>query len=287
MVLGSKEASKPIGMFDSGVGGLSIALELLKQLPGERIIYFGDTANVPYGEKSESQLIALADRITFFLVQKGVKAVVDACNSTSSVALDYLKERYELPIIGVIEPGVREAIERTKNGRIGVIATTATIMSSAHKRAAQKLDPSVKVFGQACPKFVPLVEAGKVSCKEAENACFEYLMPLVKKRIDTLILGCTHYPFLIPVIRRIVGPEVAIVDPAVGTIRELKEILEKKNMRKLSQPTGFKEQEYYVSGDPILFKEVGEKLIGTSLGRVFRVAIDDKIIENIKNGSAG
>lgn len=276
------EASKPIGMFDSGVGGLTIASELLKQLPGEKIIYFGDTANVPYGEKEESQLIALADMITFFLVQKGVKAVVDACNSTSSVALDYLKERYALPIIGVIEPGVREALEKTKNGRIGVIATTATIMSRAHERAARKLDPSVQVFGQACPKFVPLVEAGKISGKEAEAASLEYLVPLMEKKIDTLILGCTHYPFLSPVIKKILGPGISIVDPAVGTIKELKGILERKKMRNISLPSGFEEQEYYVSGDPALFKEVGEKLVGATLGRIYQVPINVKINRRIE-----
>ncbi|NLO89090.1 MAG: glutamate racemase [Clostridia bacterium] len=271
-------------MFDSGVGGLTIAAELLKELPGEKIIYFGDTANVPYGEKDEPQLIALADTITYFLVQKGVKAVVDACNSTSSVALDYLRERYALPIIGVIEPGVREALEKTKNGRIGVIATTATVMSRAHERTTRKLDPSVQVFGQACPKFVPLVEAGKISCKEAEAATREYLEPLMEREIDTLILGCTHYPFLSHLIKKFLGPEVSIVDPAVGTIKELKEILERNNMRNISLPSGFEEQEYYVSGDPALFKEVGGKLVGTSLGRIYQVPISVKIK---KDRSAG
>jgi len=264
---------KPIGMFDSGVGGLTLVSEMLRQLPGEKIVYFGDTANVPYGEKSNSELIDLADSITFFLVQKGVKAVVDACNSTSSVALDFLVEHYDVPIIGVVQAGVKDAIEKTRNGRIGVIATTATIESGAHVKEAKKLDPYVRVFGQACPMFVPLVEAGRVNSLEARMAAMEYLKPLQGKGIDTLILGCTHYPFLVPVLKEILGSGVTLVDPAVGTIKELKKLLEKRKMRNLTHTPTYEEHEYYVSGNPLTFKEVGEKLLGASLGLVFQVTL--------------
>lgn len=257
-----------IGVFDSGVGGLTVVKEMSKHLPGERVIYFGDTANVPYGDKTPAQLIRLADNIVSFLVANGVKAVVDACNSTSAVALDYLREKYEVPFVGVIDAGVRGALESTKNGKVGVIATKATVESQAHKKAAEKLDPKVRIFSQACPLFVPFVEEGKIDGPEVAAATEMYLAFLQDAGIDTLILGCTHYPFLNAVIRRILGDRVVLVDPAENTAKELKILL--KGLTREDRVFSFSEHKYFVSGDPVAFKEVGERLIGASLGEVTR-----------------
>jgi glutamate racemase len=264
----SIDKNSPIGVFDSGVGGLTVVKEIVKRLPGERIIYFGDTANVPYGEKTAEELIRLADNIAAFLVARGVKAVVDACNSTSAVALEYLQERYDVPFIGVIEAGVKGALNATKNGKVGIIATKPTIDSRAHKRLAKKLDPGVEVFGQVCSLFVPLVEAGRVSGPETALAAEIYLAPLQKKEIDTLILGCTHYPFLAPVIGKTMGPHVTLVDPAENTVKELEKLLQ--GQINDNGPSTFADHEYFVSGDPVSFKDIGEKLIGASLGKVYQ-----------------
>lgn len=251
---------QPVGVFDSGVGGLTVALEISRQLPAETIVYYGDTAHVPYGSRTVEELIFFADTITRFLVEQGAKAIVDACNTTSAVALPYLKQKYDVPIIGVIEPGVKEALKATRNGRIGVIATEATIASRAHEKAVQAHAADVQVFGRACPKLVPLVEAGKVSGPEVEGAVREYVEPLVNAGIDTLILGCTHYPFLAPVIQEVTGPGVILVDPAAATVRELKEVL--ASAGGLRGAHGSKAHSFYVSGDPQTFYMVGMQLVG-------------------------
>ncbi|NLK00381.1 MAG: glutamate racemase [Clostridia bacterium] len=272
----NQEFTKTIGMFDSGVGGLTLVSEAQRQLPREKVIYFGDTANVPYGDKSTSQLIGLADSAVRFLIQRGVKVIVDACNSTSSVALDFLKETHDVPIVGVINAGVQEAVDKTENGRIGVIATSATIESGAHEKEAGKIAPSVKVFGQACPRFVPLIEEGRTNSLEAHRAAHEYLKPLQEKGIDTLILGCTHFPFISHVLEGVLGPSVQLVNPAVGTILQLKNLLEGEGMLNKSEERRnfeLRDHEYYVSGDPEAFKEAAEKLLNTSLGLVYQIAI--------------
>lgn len=260
------DRNSPVGVFDSGLGGLTVVKEMAEYLPGERIIYFGDTANVPYGDKASAELISLADNIAAFLVDQGVKAVVDACNSTSAVALGYLQDHYEVPVVGVIEAGVRGALKATRNGKIGVIATKATINSQAHKRAAEKLDPNVKIIGQACSMFVPLIEAGKVKDPETVKAAQKYMEPLQKAGIDTLILGCTHYPFLAPVIKEILGNRVFLVDPAVNTVLELKDLLQ--GQLNENSAVSLADHKYFVSGDPVSFKEIGESLLGVSLGEI-------------------
>ena len=269
-------SNKKIGMFDSGVGGLTLVSQTLLQMPDYKIVYFGDTANVPYGDKTNYELINLAGSITSFLIEKGVRAVVDACNSTSSVALDFLQENYDVPIVGVIQAGVREALEKTRNGRIGVIATNATVRSNVHAETAKMLDPEVKVFSQACPNFVPLIEAGKTNGIETRLASEKYLSILKEKKIDTLILGCTHYPFLAPVIKYFLSDNVTLVDPAAGTIRELKKIMgENRSPEDVENSFFFKDHEYYVSGNPTSFKKVGEKLAGQEIGEVFQAKVLD------------
>lgn len=266
------DKNSPIGVFDSGLGGLTVVKEMGHYLPGEKIIYFGDTANVPYGDKTASQLIGLADNIAGFLMAKGVKAVVDACNSTSAVALEFLQKKYDVPIVGVIEAGVRGALNQTRNGKVGLIATRATIDSQAHRKAAEKLDSKVEILGQACPLFVPLVEAGKVNTPETIKAANMYLAPLQRAGIDTLILGCTHYPFLAPLLKRVLGDGVCLVDPAENTVLELKNLLHGKMNE--SQALSFSHHEYFVSGDPAAFKEVGERLLNAPLGAVTQIPGD-------------
>ncbi|MGI9952957.1 glutamate racemase [Moorellaceae bacterium AZ2] len=251
---------QPVGVFDSGVGGLTVVREIVRQLPAETIIYYGDTAHVPYGSKKVEELIAYADAIVSFLVEQGVKAIVDACNTTSAVALGYLKNKYSLPIIGVIEPGVREALAVTRHGRIGVLATEATIASGIHTRLLQSLEPSLKVYPQACPRLVPLVEAGMVEGPEAREAVAEYVEPLVKEGIDTLLLGCTHYPFLASVIQEVAGEGVTLVDPAASTAQELGALLQQHGA--LRHIHGSQAHAFLVSGSAESFRQVAQKLVG-------------------------
>jgi len=248
-----------------------VAREIFAQLPHESIVYFGDTAHVPYGGRTRQELIAFADVISSFLVGLGVKLIIDACNSTSSVALDYLKAKYTVPFVGVVEPGVRAALRCTRNGRIGVIATEATVASAAHARLAAGLAPGVQVIAQACPLLVPLAERGAVDGPEAAAALKEYLAPLQEHAIDTLILGCTHYPFFSRLIREILGPEVALVDPARETVREVARLLV---LRGLEAPPGAAvRHRYYVSGDPEAFRENAARLLGQPLPEVQRVVL--------------
>lgn len=247
----------PIGVFDSGVGGLTVAEEIFEQIPEAAIIYFGDTAHVPYGPRSKEELTSFADKICQYLIDQEAAVIVDACNSTSAVALDFLRQKYDLPIIGVIEPGIKAALEQTTNGRVGVIATQATIASEAHKRAMGSVAPDILVVGQACPMFVPLVESGKVDTAEAFQAAKEYLSPLMEIGIDTLILGCTHYPFLVPTLKKVLGDKVRLVDPAKETAR-----LAGEAAQGLSGE--FKkavDHRYLVSGDAEMFFQVGNRLV--------------------------
>lgn len=260
-----------IGVFDSGVGGLTVAQEILQQMPNEQILYFGDTAHVPYGSKTVEELRRYAIDIVKFLQSKGAKMVVVACNTSTAVALDVLIEKFPIPIIGVVKPGGRFAAQVTKNGRIGVIATELTIRSEAYKRAILAVNPSCTYFGQACPKYVPLVESGRFDGPEAREATKEYLAPLKKAGIDTLVLGCTHYPYLRKVIQEYLGPEVTIVDPAFETVTEAKAVLQELdalNRGEALPPT------FYTSGSPDSFYGVGQRLIGPKLNKVLQVKLD-------------
>lgn len=221
----------PIGVFDSGVGGLTVVKEIMEQLPGEAMIYFGDTARVPYGSKSEETVVRYSSQIIKFLLSKGAKTIVIACNTASAVALEKMKEEFEVPIIGVVKPGAKAAAEVTKNGRIGVIGTEATIRSGIYNEFLRKTDPHVTVYGKACPLFVPLAEEGWVGEDEiTEQVARRYLAELSEQDIDTLVLGCTHYPLLRSVIQKVMGDTVQLVNPAVETARELKYLLEENHL---------------------------------------------------------
>src|SRR5258708_11641283 len=207
----------PLGVFDSGIGGLSVARALFERLPKESVIYFGDTARVPYGPKSPDTVRRYSAEILAYLLGRGVKAVVVACNTSTAHALGSLKEKSPVPVIGVIEPGARAAVAATRTGNIGVIGTAGTIASRAYERAIQALRPDAKVHGQACPLFVPLVEEGWFEHPAAELIAREYLEPLQHAKVDLLVLGCTHYPLLKPFLARVMGPDVTLVDSAEET----------------------------------------------------------------------
>jgi glutamate racemase len=208
-------AARPIGVFDSGIGGLTVLREIRRLLPGENIVYFGDTARVPYGNKSAETVRTYAEEIGGFLLAKKVKAMVVACNTATAMALGHLRERFpSVPIFGVIEPGVLRALAVTRNRKIAVIGTVATVWSSAYKKDLLSRDRSLKVFQKACPLFVPLVEEGWAGHRVAGLIAEEYLAELKSSGADTLVLGCTHYPILKSVIRKVMGPKVRLVDSA-------------------------------------------------------------------------
>lgn len=228
--------NSPIGVFDSGVGGLTVAREIMRQLPNERIVYFGDTARVPYGSKSKETVMKYSRQIVNFLMTQKVKAIVVACNTASAYALDELEHEVDIPIIGVVRPGARAAIAATRNGKIGVIATEATINSGIYNTYIEKNDSNVKIIGKACPLFVPLVEEGLWEDPVTDEIARRYLTELIDRDIDTLILGCTHYPLIRSTVGRIMGKQVTLVNPAYETARELKEMLLEKGLESEHRP---------------------------------------------------
>ena len=211
----------PVGVFDSGVGGLTVAREIMRNLPSEKIVYFGDTARVPYGSKSKETVIRYSRQIIRFLQEQQVKAIVVACNTASAFALDTVRDEFDIPIIGVIESGAKVAAARTRNKRVGIIGTVGTVGSGIHAQYLKKLDPEITVFGKACPLFVPLVEEGWLHDPVTVEVASRYLKELQDKDVDTLILGCTHYPLIRSTIRQVMGEEVCLVNPAYETALEL------------------------------------------------------------------
>jgi glutamate racemase len=220
----------PIGVFDSGVGGLTVVREIMRNIPNERIVYFGDTARVPYGSKSKDTVLRYSRQIIRFLRTQEVKAIVVACNTASAYALEDIKKELDIPIIGVVKPGARVAGAATKNGRIGVIGTEATISSGIYSQFIRAQNPDIQVMGKACPLFVPLVEEGWLKDPVTVEVAARYLQELMDQNIDTLILGCTHYPLLRSTLREIVGENVTLVNPAYETARELKELLKRERL---------------------------------------------------------
>lgn len=228
--------NSPVGVFDSGVGGLTVAREIMRQLPNERIVYFGDTARVPYGSKSRETVTKFSRQIVHFLETQQVKAIVVACNTASAYALEDLEKEAEVPIIGVVQPGARAALAATRNKKVGVIATEATINSGIYNRYIEKSDSDVKIIGKACPLFVPLVEEGLWEDPVTDEIARRYLAELADSGIDTLILGCTHYPMLRSTVAKIMGNSVTLVNPAYETARELKALLLEKGLESEHRP---------------------------------------------------
>jgi len=262
---------KPIGIFDSGVGGLTVVREIINTLPHENIVYLGDTARVPYGVKSRDTVTKYAFQTTRFLLTQGVKVVIIACNTASAFALSDVRGHFPLPCLGVIEPGVRVALEHTRNGRIGIIGTAGTISSKAYINAMKALDPGVEMFSQPCPLFVPLVEEALIDHPVTYQVAAMYLEPLKQKRIDTLILGCTHYPLLKKVISDIMGPSVTLVDSAVSISLELQSILRHKEMSNPQEQVGTRR--FFVTDMPEQFQKLGKLFLQQTIFSVEHVDI--------------
>jgi glutamate racemase len=276
----SDEASRPIGVFDSGIGGLTVVKELSRLLPNEKIVYFGDTARVPYGNKSKETVIHYSLQIAYFLLKKKIKLLVVACNSASSVSMPTLKRHFHIPVIGVIEPGAKAAISSSKNKSIGVIGTLGTVSSNSYKKALKKIDKKVKVHQQTCPLFVPLAEdgwptgsSGGNKTKITQDISNEYLKGLAKNGIDSLILGCTHYPLLKEVIQNSVGKKVKLIDSGIETAKEVKRILEKKGLLNTYKQTERNHSVFYVSDFPYKFKEVSQRFLSKELKHVHKVKL--------------
>jgi len=256
----------PIGVFDSGLGGLTVVREIHRQLPRESIVYFGDVARLPYGTKSRAQIQRFSLENARFLLQRRIKALVIACNSSSSVAYQLLKRRFPVPVVSVIEPAVEESLRRTRNKRIGIIGTAATIESRIYEEALKGEDPRIQVFAASCPLFVPLVEEGWLNGGVTERVIESYLAPLAKRRIDTLILGCTHYPMLANQIRSYLGTGIGLVDSAAPTVRRLASFLEEKKL--LYQGKRRPIFQIFTSDLPRNFRRLGERFLGQKLPKI-------------------
>ena len=264
------EAKKPIGVFDSGIGGLTVVRELVERLPNEEIVYFGDTARLPYGTKSPETVLRFSRQNLSFLKEKNVKLIVVACNTASSIALSTLVEEEEMPVVGVLLPGARAAASATRNGRVGVIGTTATIRSGAYEAALREIQPGIEIWSLPCPLFVPLAEEGWLDNEITYLTAKSYLEPLASFGADVLVLGCTHYPLLTDVIGRVVGEGVTLVDSARETAVEVERILAERGLANPGDARG--EIHVYVSDVPYLIREVGERFLGRPIERIERVS---------------
>ena len=264
----NNHAHEPIGVFDSGLGGLTVVKELIHHLPNEKIVYFGDTARVPYGTKSGETIIRYSREIVRALLKHKVKMVVVACNTASSLALDVLKKEFDLPVLGVIEPGARKAVEVTRNKKVGIIATSSTIKSGKYAKKIVQLNKKIVVFSQSCPLFVPLVEEGWYDHAVTYQVAQQYLGDMKKKKIDALILGCTHYPLLKGVLHNVMGPKVQLVDSAQEVALQVKELLIKN--RNLRTRLGPCQHLYIVSDEPKQFQRLAMRFLGGGVKNVRR-----------------
>ena len=266
------EKEKPIGVFDSGIGGLTVVKRIASYLPQEDIVYFGDTARVPYGSKSNDTVIEYGLQDAEFLMHKNIKALVVACNTVSSVALNELKKKFDVPIIGMIEPGAKMASRNSTNKKIGVIGTRSTISNQAYSKTIKKIDPSIHVFERSCPLFVPLAEEGWTKHKATYEIAREYLKEFLKIGIDTLVLGCTHYPILADVIQEIIGKDVKLIDSGIAAAESVKEELDRYNLNTNKFSMG--NQLFYVSDIPMKFKEIAELFLGKPISEVQKIDIE-------------
>ena len=241
------DRNSPIGVFDSGVGGLTVAREIMRQMPEERIVYFGDKARVPYGNKSGNTVIRFTRQIIRFLLTQDVKAIVIACNTATAYALEAVEGELDIPIIGVIHAGARTATQATKNGKIGIIGTEGTIRSGVYTKVMMEMRPDIEVTGKPCPLLVPLVEEGLLHDSVTDEIASRYLSELKGKYIDTLVLGCTHYPLLRSTVGRLMGPEVTLVNPAYETALELKSVLTEADLLCSGPAEGQEQYLFYVS----------------------------------------
>jgi len=266
---------KAIGIFDSGVGGLTVLKEVVRVLPQEDTIYLGDTARVPYGSKSPETVIRYSRQIARYLLGRDVKLLVVACNTASAVALATLKQELSIPIVGVIEPGARAAVQATVSGKVGVIGTAATIGSSAYTKAIKRINPDIEVVTRACPLFVPLAEEGWVDNEVARLTARAYLGGLREQGVDTLVLGCTHYPILKGTIAEVMGPDVTLVDSAEQTALTVAQILAERELLRPCVEKG--NHHYYVTDVPAGFIKVGNRFLGGGFGDVYQVDLEREL----------
>lgn len=274
--LEQKTSEMPIGVFDSGVGGLTVAREIMRNLPNERIVYFGDTARVPYGSKSKDTILRYSHQIIRFLRTQGIKAIVVACNTASALALDEIERELDIPILGVVRPGARVAAAATSNRRIGVIATESTINSHLYRRTIQEQSPDVTVFEKACPLFVPLVEEGWLDDPVTREVAERYLSDLLRQDIDTLILGCTHYPLLRSLIGEIAGGQVTLVNPAYETARELERLLEREHIANAgAKAPGREPYRFFVSDAADKFKRFANSILPYDIETTRKINIEE------------
>ena len=264
--------SAPVGVFDSGIGGLTVVREIQRQLPHERIIYFGDTARVPYGPKSPETVQRYSREIADWLVGEGVKAIVVACNTATAHALPMLRDYVEVPVIGVVEPGARAAMRATRSRVVGVIGTAGTIASGAYERAIHAIEPSARVVARACPLFVPLVEEGWTNREATRLIAREYLEPLAEAQVDTIVLGCTHYPLLAPMLAEVARPGVQLIDSAAETAAEARRTLIDRDLV-ASNTTTAPAHRFVASDDPDHFLRVGQRFLGSAIDRVEKVTL--------------
>ena len=263
----------PVGVFDSGVGGLTVAREIMRQLPDENIVYFGDTARVPYGSKSKENIIRFSRQIIRFLKTKNVKAIVIACNTASALALDVVKNEFDSPIIGVIVPGARAAVRETRNKKIGVVGTEGTIHSEMYTKVIREMEPEASVLGRPCPLFVPLVEEGFAKHHITDEVIEIYLEEMKHSDIDTMILGCTHYPLLRSKIMAYFGEKVHIVNPAYETALDLKRVLESENA--VNDSGNLNKYEFYVSDAAEKFKQFANSILPYNVETITQINIEE------------
>jgi glutamate racemase len=267
----------PIGIFDSGIGGLTVVKQLMRLLPDEQIVYFGDTARIPYGTKSKRLIEQYALEDARFLLQYDVKAMVVACNTASSLAMDVLDKELDIPVIGVVVPGAQTAATLTQNQKVGVIGTLATINSGSYSKEINRLNRNISVSGQPCPLLVPLVEEGWLDDYVTILTLKKYLNNLIAEKIDTLILGCTHYPLLEKTIQSVMGPDVQLIDSGKETAKEVKSLLIKNGI--LNNSGRVQENKFFVSDIPAKFEEIGSRFLGQELNNVERVDFDKFLID--------
>jgi glutamate racemase len=265
--------TNPIGFFDSGIGGLTVVKSFMQLMPNENIVYFGDTARVPYGSKSNDTVIEYSIQAANFLLRKNIKLLVVACNTVSATALNELRKFLTIPVIGMIEPGAKYALNESKSKRIGVIGTRATINNKAYAHELRKLNPKVKVYEKACPLFVPLAEEGWTDHKATALIAKEYLEEMKEYKIDSMVLGCTHYPILFDVIQKAVGKSVKLIDSGTPAARLVEDQLNGRGLRNQSVHHG--QAEFYVSDVPTKFREVAEKFLGRKIVNINKVELEE------------
>lgn len=274
-------SEKAIGVFDSGVGGLTVVRELLKQLPNEKIVYIGDTARAPYGPRPKEQVVTFSWQLTHFLETQNIKMLVIACNTATAVALDEIKQALSIPVIGVILPGARAAIKATKNNHIGVIGTKGTIQSCSYERIIYEKSPKTFVISLACPKFVPIVESNEWQSSVAKKIVAQTLQELDKKNLDTLVLGCTHYPLLRSIIQQVMGKNVQLIDSGAETVSDVSMLLDYFDISAKARNTKPIHQ-FYTTGSVKLFKDIARQWLNDEDWQVEQINL---LGESLKGGS--